>query len=87
MLVRRHKRFQKHYRKLPQKIQSKAKAAVGKLQQNPHDLNLRNHALTGEMYGRRAISVTGNIRIVFREEDNYQHVTLLDVGIHNQVYR
>lgn len=46
-----------------------------------------NHALAGKMLGKRAFSVTGSVRIIFKEYDNYVLVLFLDIGSHPQVYR
>jgi mRNA-degrading endonuclease YafQ of YafQ-DinJ toxin-antitoxin module len=48
--------------------------------QNPHHPRLHNHALRGALGGQRAVSVTGNIRIIFEQYDTYNHVTLLRIG-------
>lgn len=36
--------------------------------------------------GKRSFSVTGDMRIIFEEHENYTMVLMLDVGTHNQVY-
>ena len=38
------------------------------------------------MKNKRAISVTGNIRIIFKEFEDYTLVVMLDVGNHPHVY-
>lgn len=58
-----------------------------KFERDPFDPILKNHALTGKFLGQRAFSVTGDIRIVFEEYNNYILVLVLDVGTHNQVYQ
>lgn len=87
MLVRFHKQFEKQYRKCTPKLQNKILEAVEDFKQNPYELRLRNHPLHGGMQGQRSFSVTGDIRIIFHQENNYQRVTMLDVGTHNQVYK
>ncbi len=86
MDVRYSKRFQKQFKKLPHPIQIKAFKTIKSFAGNPYKAQFKNHALRGEFQGQRAISVTGDIRIVFQEKDNYKKVTLLRVGTHNQVY-
>ena len=44
-----------------------------------------DHALTGKLDGKRAFSVTGEIRVVYVELE--AAIVLLDVGTHNQVYK
>lgn len=45
---------------------------------------LRDHALKGELFGFRAFSVTGDIRVVYKEIDN--EIIFIDIGTHNQIY-
>lgn len=86
MQLRLHKHFAKDFRKLSPKIQQKAKIVIKQFRENPHDPTLHTHALSGSLAGKQAFSVTSNIRILFEEYDNYQYVTLLRIGTHNQVY-
>ena len=86
MKVRYHKKFDKSIKKLSFKLQDKVIEAVELFQKSPVNPVLKNHALKGNMAGRRSISVTGDMRIIFKEYDNYVLVIMLDVGTHNQVY-
>ncbi|MEO6078017.1 MAG: type II toxin-antitoxin system mRNA interferase toxin, RelE/StbE family [Candidatus Andersenbacteria bacterium] len=81
-----HRVFNKQYKKLPHTIQVKAYKATKVFKKNPRAQILRNHALKGDMDGRRAISVTGDVRIIFTEQGSYARVTFLQIGTHNQVY-
>jgi len=78
--------FIKHLNRLPVKVQQKAFFALNKFKENPFNPSLNNHPLRGILDGARAISVTGDIRIIFEEENNYQAVRIIDIGTHNQVY-
>ena len=86
MIVREHRKFRKQYKKLSSKIQKKVQEKIGLFIENPLDIQLKNHALSGDMQGKRAISVTGDIRIIFEEFEDYTLVIMLDVGSHAQVY-
>lgn len=86
MTIRYQKRFSKHLQNLPPAVQRKVLDTMEIFQENPHHARLRNHALKGALQGFRAISVIGNIRIVFKEENSYELVSVVDVGTHNQVY-
>ena len=45
---------------------------------------LHDHALSGKLKGRRAFSVSGDIRVIYEElEEAY---VFLDIGTHSQVY-
>jgi addiction module RelE/StbE family toxin len=48
------------------------------------DYPIDDHALLGTMKGLRAFSIGGDLRVVYRETDEY--FEFLDVGSHNQVY-
>lgn len=87
MRVEYHKSFTKKFRKLNRKTQDKVTDVVNIFRHDPHDPSLRNHALKGSMLGKRAFSVTGDLRVVFEEIDDYVLVIMLDVGTHNQVYQ
>lgn len=45
---------------------------------------LNNHALTGDLKGFRAFSITGDIRVVYFLKDDTAF--FVDIGTHNQVY-
>lgn len=86
MRIKYHKRFEKRFAKLQPDIKNKIIHTIAKFSKNPLDPKLRNHHLTGKLNGLRAISVTGDVRIIFQEHNNYVLVVMLDVGTHNQVY-
>jgi addiction module RelE/StbE family toxin len=80
------KTFEKQYNKLNTKMKEKVDKKVQLFREDPQNKILRNHALKGVMKNRRAISVTGDVRIIFREFDSYTLVLMLDVGSHPHVY-
>lgn len=86
MRILRHKKFKKRYKKLDGFLRKRVDLSIEKFFRNPFDPTLRNHALSGKMDGKRAISVTGDMRIVFEEYNNYVLVVMLDVGTHGRVY-
>ncbi len=45
---------------------------------------INDHALAGGLQGRRAFSITGDVRIVYVEFED--KIIFLDIGSHNQVY-
>lgn len=57
---------------------------VRKFAENPQDVILSDHALTGKLSGNRAFSVSGDIRVVYYVHENTAY--LIDIGTHNQVY-
>lgn len=86
MKIRYHKFFEKRFKKLSKGLQEKTLRAIQRFAENPFDSVLKNHALRGKMKGKRAFSVTGDIRIVFEEYNQYVLVIMLDVGSHAQIY-
>ena len=86
MQIQYHKQFEKRFAKLQPQIKKKVIVTIQQFAKNPFDSRLRNHALTGRLAGQRAISVMGDMRIIFEEHHNYFLVIMLDVGTHNQVY-
>jgi addiction module RelE/StbE family toxin len=80
------KNFVKKYKKLSPKLKDKITTTLKQFKKNPHNPILKNHALKGRLKGLRALSVTGDLRVIFKAYDDYVIVIMLDVGIHNQVY-
>ncbi len=82
-----HKVFLKHYRKRIAPIPSIDQAFQRRLElfllYSHHPL-LKDHKLIGEKAAYRAFSVTGDIRVVYRQEADA--IILYDVGTHAQVY-
>ena len=80
------KRFKKNFRsrissnpRLVQKLQIRLDLLVVGNKESVAD-----HALHGDKLGLRAFSLTGDIRVIYRETD--QSFELIDIGTHNQVY-
>jgi len=86
MNIRFHRLFGKRYQKLPLTLQQKVDAAIRLFARDPRASQLRNHALTGVLIGKRAFSVTGDIRVIFEMIDDYAVVLLVDVGAHSQLF-
>jgi mRNA-degrading endonuclease YafQ of YafQ-DinJ toxin-antitoxin module len=82
-----HKKFSKAYIKLSPKLQIKVDKTIILFRENPFLKNLGNHKLQDTLKGKRSISVTGDIRIIFEEYKNYTIVEMLHVGKHTQVYK
>lgn len=86
MRIEYHKQFLKSFEKLDRKLQMKIVTRVAIFEKNPLNSLLKNHPLQGSMKGKRAFSVTGDIRVIFEEYGHYTLVLMLDVGSHSQVY-
>lgn len=86
MIVHFHQNFVKRYRKLRRELQQKVDKKIDIFRKNPSDPYLKNHSLSGRLKGKKAFSITGDIRVVFEEFDDYVLVIMLDVGTHAAVY-
>lgn len=86
--IYKHKIFAKNYKKrilknkaLNKQFEQRLELFVLGVRGGP----LNDHALKGKLAGHRAFSISGNLRVVYRETDvDYRFV---DVGTHNQVYK
>lgn len=87
MKIKYHKKFLKQFSKLPTKIQIAVEQTITIFQKDPSDPTLHNHRLSGQLKQQRSISVTGDIRIIFEEHDEYMIVIFLRVGSHSQLYK
>ncbi len=86
MKIKFHKNFKKQFDKLSDKKKRKVLDIINVFINNPKDKKLKNHNLKGRLIGKKAISVSPNLRIIFEEYDNYLLVIFLDLGGHNHVY-
>jgi addiction module RelE/StbE family toxin len=86
MIVKFHRRYNKQYAKLSKPMQKKADEVIKKFRQNPYNKALYNHPLKGLSSNKRSISVTGDLRIIFKEYENYTLVIMLQIGTHSQLY-
>lgn len=80
------KSFLKQYQKLNKQDQVKVDHTLVIFEKSPFDPKLKNHALTGKLTGKRSISASFDLRLVFEIEGEYLIVIMLGVGTHNQVY-
>ncbi len=81
-----HKDFDKALEKFPPKTRDKVRKVLDTFQDDPHDPQLDNHALHGNLQDFRSISAGGDLRLVFVQEDNYEYVHFYLVGTHSQLY-
>lgn len=81
------RKFLKSYKN---RVQSNPKMAVkfdqrfALFQQGKRGYPLDDHALTGKLTGKRAFSVSPDVRVVY--EKYGETIIFLDIGSHNQVY-
>lgn len=85
MIIHFHKRFQKQFAKLPQKVKIQAKKRLVVFAQDPLDPILRVHALSGSYKGSFSIDVTGDYRAIYNLVDD-QTTLFTHIGTHSQLY-
>jgi len=83
-----HPTFKKSYNKRisnKPKLVLKTAERIKLFQETLNDPILKDHQLKGSKSNLRAFSITGDIRVVYMEVSD-EHIILLDIGTHNQVY-
>lgn len=87
MNINYHKNFIKHFKlriepnpALTKKFQERLDLFI----QDRNNPTLKDHLLIGNKSGYRAFSITGDMRVVYKQFN--EEVLLYDVGTHNQVY-
>lgn len=76
----------KFLRKHPELL-PKFKQVLEKLQNDPFDPSLRLHALSGQLTGLQAVSLTHSYRLTLTLQMTEREIILLDIGSHDEVYR
>ena len=67
-------------------MQVAVEEALSRFQNDRHDPRLADHLLQGKMKGLRSFSAGWDMRVIYREENGFITIIMLDVGTHNQVY-
>lgn len=80
-----HQNLKKDYKKLSHGIRRHFAERLELFLENQRAPLLNDHLLKRNLQGKRAFSVTGDVRVVYRYIDE-KTVLLLRVGTHNQVY-
>lgn len=80
-----HHRFDKHFCKLPVKIQQKIIEKIALFRDDPFNPLLNNHALSGRQEGIRSISITGDFRAIY-DPVSASDALFIDIGTHSQLY-
>lgn len=87
MNINFHKNFIKHFKLRIEPNPALAKKFQERLDlfiQDRNHLTLKDHQLIGSKSGYRAFSITGNIRVVYKQFS--EEILLYDIGTHIQVY-
>lgn len=81
------KQFTKHYAKRilgNKKLEKQFDERVALFFEGVRERPISDHALTGKLAGKRSFSITGDVRLVYKEADD--SFVFVDIGSHNQVY-
>lgn len=84
MEIKLHKNFTKQYLKLKTTQKEKFKERRNLFLQDEFNPILNNHSLNGKYLGCRSINVTGDLRAIFKKEDN--NVIFVSLGSHSNLY-
>lgn len=82
-----HKSFEKSFKRRilgNKKLKKRVEERVRLFKEDRNSPLLKDHRLIGIFSKRRSFSVTGDVRIIYREEDDL--FIFLDIGTHAQVY-
>ena len=79
------KSFYKSLKKKDQFIQNKTRERIKLFREDPFNILLNNHALTGEYKNERSFNITGDYRIIFYLV-NKDTVCFTDIGTHPELY-
>ncbi len=87
MQIRFSKDFSKKYDKVDWKIRNAVDERLDVFVKDKFHPLLNNHALSGEYEGCRSINITGNYRVIFKEEKNEDIILFLLLGTHTELYK
>ena len=86
MIVRFHKNFEKRYKKLGSKQKRKFKEKIAIFLKDEFDPILNNHPLKGKFKSYRSISVSGNLRAIYKRETKKRAV-FVTIDKHSNLYK
>jgi addiction module RelE/StbE family toxin len=85
--IKRHRQFEKNFRKriaTDAKLLAQFEDRFRLFLEGVREAPINDHALTGQLAGYRAFSVSGDVRVIYIETE--ANIIFLDIGTHNQVY-
>lgn len=80
-----HKNFIRGYKKITKNQKIKFKERKNLFIQDEFNPILNNHVLTGKYKGYRSINVTGDLRVVFKKEEN--EAIFIAIDSHSNLYK
>lgn len=85
MIVIRTKYFSKAVTKLPASVKRAIAERLQLFMNDPFNVILNNHALSGDGKPYRSINITGEYRLVYEQYDE-ETVLLVDIDTHSNLY-
>jgi len=85
MTIQLHKSFEKQYKKLKASEKQKVKDKIQLFLENPFNPLLNNHPLKGKYTDYRSISITGDLRAVFKMLSENEYI-FVAVDTHSNLY-
>jgi addiction module RelE/StbE family toxin len=79
------KKFDKQFKKLPQKVQMEFRKRIELFLMDRYHPMLGVHKLTGNLKNLWSFSVTGDIRVVF-DKVGTDNIVLVAIGSHSELY-
>ena len=80
------KSFLKKIKKLPENIQTKFKEQTSIFSSDSYNYVLNNHALHGKYLGCRSINISGDLRAVYKMQNN-NIALFIDIDNHANLYK
>ncbi len=79
------KKFDKQFKKQPQKVQKEFAKRIGLFLVDLHNPILKTHKLSGRLKDLWSFSVSGDIRVIF--DKSFDDVVVLEaIGSHSELY-
>ena len=85
MTIQLHKNFEKQYKKLKDSEKEKVKDRLQLFLEDPFNPLLYNHPLKGKYTDYRSISITGDLRAVFKMLSETEYI-FMAVNTHSNLY-
>ena len=81
-----HRNFEKRYKKLRPSEKEKFKERRDLFLKNPFDPILRNHPLGGPYKGFQSLDITGDLRVIYKQQDADTAIFLF-IDTHSNLYK
>ena len=85
MIVIPAKAFKKKVLKLPKRLQVILAKRIRLFMEDPFDILLNNHALSGSLRHYRSINITGDYRLIYELYDD-ETIRFIDIDTHAHLY-